>query len=79
MYHSKVSAKGASRYDAALNSAREWQLLIENDIRNGLERDEFDVWYQPIVDARSLAMTGVEALVRWPRRPVGNLNPMILL
>ncbi len=76
MYHSKSSGKGRiTHYDAALNSARERQLLIENDIRNGLERGEFDVWYQPIVDARTLAMIGVEALVRWPRRPGGELKP----
>ena len=76
MYHSKSSGKGrVTHYDAELNSVRERQLLIENDIRSGLENDEFDVWYQPIVDARSLAMIGVEALVRWPRRPAGELKP----
>jgi diguanylate cyclase (GGDEF)-like protein len=76
MYHSKNTGKGrVTHYDAELNSTRERQLLIENDIRNGLERDEFDVWYQPIVDARSLAIIGVEALVRWPRRPDGELKP----
>jgi EAL domain-containing protein (putative c-di-GMP-specific phosphodiesterase class I) len=40
-----------------------------------LERDEFEVWYQPIIDARSQKMTSVEALVRWPRRPAGELGP----
>lgn len=43
--------------------------MIENGIRQGLEQDEFEVWYQPVVDADTLAMTGVEALLRWPRRP----------
>ncbi|ADO48510.1 putative bifunctional diguanylate cyclase/phosphodiesterase [[Enterobacter] lignolyticus] len=76
MYHSKITGKGRiTHYDAELNSAREHQLTIENDIRAGLERNEFDVWYQPIVDARSLTMTAVEALVRWPRRPAGELKP----
>jgi predicted signal transduction protein with EAL and GGDEF domain len=76
MYHSKSTGKGrVTHYDAELNSARERQLMIENDIRSGLDCDEFDVWYQPIVDARSLAMIGVEALVRWPRRPGGELKP----
>lgn len=76
MYHSKSAGKGRiTHYDAALNSVRERQLLIENDIRHGLEHEEFDVWYQPIVDARSLVMVGVEALVRWPRRPDGELKP----
>lgn len=76
MYHSKITGKGrVTLYDAALNNAREHQLMIENDIRDGMERDEFDVWYQPIVNAKTQAMTSVEALVRWPRRPGGELRP----
>jgi len=76
MYHSKMSGKGQiTHYDAELNRARERQLTIENDIRDGLMRNEFDVWYQPIVDARSLQTVGVEALVRWPGRPTGALPP----
>ena len=76
MYHSKMNGKGQiTHYDAELNSARERQVTIENDIRDGLIRNEFDVWYQPIVDARSQLMIGVEALVRWPRRPAGALPP----
>ncbi|QJT80568.1 bifunctional diguanylate cyclase/phosphodiesterase [Kosakonia sp. MUSA4] len=76
MYHSKITGKDRlTHYDAALNSARERQLLIESDIRDGLEREEFDVWYQPIVDARSQMMVGIEALARWPRRPAGELKP----
>ncbi|UXY08900.1 bifunctional diguanylate cyclase/phosphodiesterase [Kosakonia sp. ML.JS2a] len=76
MYHSKMTGKACmTHYNAELNSARERQLLIENDIREGLERDEFDVWYQPIVDARTQTMIGVEALARWPRRPGGELKP----
>ncbi|MFW0765886.1 EAL domain-containing protein [Trabulsiella odontotermitis] len=76
MYHSKITGKGRiTHYDAELNSAREYQLMIENDIRLGLENDEFDVWYQPIVDAHTQTMIIVEALVRWPRRPKGELKP----
>jgi diguanylate cyclase (GGDEF)-like protein len=76
MYHSKITGKGrVTWYDAALNNAREHQLVIENDIRDGLARGEFEVWYQPIVDARTQAMISVEALVRWPRRAAGALGP----
>ncbi|MFG6093005.1 EAL domain-containing protein [Enterobacter soli] len=76
MYHAKMTGKGrVTHYDAELNSAREQQLALEDQIRGGLERDEFDVWYQPIIDARSQKMTSVEALVRWPRRPQGELGP----
>jgi predicted signal transduction protein with EAL and GGDEF domain len=80
MYHAKMTGKGrVTHYDAELNSAREQQLALEDQIRGGLERDEFDVWYQPIIDARSQKMTSVEALVRWPRRPQGELVRMPLL
>lgn len=48
---------------------------MKNGIREGLEKGEFDVWYQPIVNAETLVMEGVEALLRWPRRPEGPLAP----
>ncbi|WNY87363.1 EAL domain-containing protein [Leclercia adecarboxylata] len=76
MYHSKITGKGrVTHYDAELNNVRERRLAIEGQIRHGLEHNEFDVWYQPIIDARSQKMVGVEALVRWPRRPQGPLAP----
>ncbi|MGP3592018.1 bifunctional diguanylate cyclase/phosphodiesterase [Vagococcus sp. WN89Y] len=76
MYHSKTNGKARiTHYDAELNRVRERELRIESDIRDGLERQEFDVWYQPIVDARTQSMSGVEALVRWPRRAAGELKP----
>ncbi|HDU2905798.1 bifunctional diguanylate cyclase/phosphodiesterase [Klebsiella aerogenes] len=76
MYHAKKSGKGrAAWYDDTLNETRQHQLHIENGIREGLEKGEFDVWYQPIVNAETLVMEGVEALLRWPRRPEGPLAP----
>lgn len=76
MYHSKMTGKGRiTHYDAELNRAREYLVAIENEIRHGLEHNEFEVWYQPIVCARTQVMIGVEALVRWPRREKGELMP----
>ncbi len=76
MYHSKGNGKGRiTHYDAELDAARLMKAKIEADMRVGLDRDEFDVLYQPIIDARSQTVTGVEALVRWPRRPGGALYP----
>ena len=42
------------------------------DLRNALARDEFELHYQPIIDAKSLQVSGVEALVRW-RHPIDGL------
>ena len=48
-------------------------LELDTTIRGGLERREFVPWYQPIVDLRTGAMVGVEALARWPQ-PDGSVR-----
>jgi diguanylate cyclase (GGDEF)-like protein/PAS domain S-box-containing protein len=45
---------------------------LEQDLRGALERDEFELHYQPQVDLGTEAVTGFEALVRW-RHPVRGL------
>ena len=46
-----------------------------DEILAGIERDEFFCVYQPQFCARTLAVTGVEALVRWRSPKLGILNP----
>jgi len=41
------------------------RLRQEEEVREGLDRGEFALHYQPVVDLRSRRVTGVEALVRW--------------
>jgi diguanylate cyclase (GGDEF)-like protein/PAS domain S-box-containing protein len=51
------------------------QLMLEATMRPGLERGEFTVEYQPLVDARSFGLVGMEALVRWNHPSLGLLYP----
>lgn len=44
-------------------------------IREGIRRGEFEVWFQPKVDAISLAPVGVEALARWLHGAAGQVAP----
>ena len=51
------------------------QLVLENNLRPGLERAEFFVQYQPQVDIRGFHLVGMEALVRWQHPSLGLLYP----
>ena len=71
MYHAKgIGGNSFQFFEAAMTArAREHQSL-ENDLREALERGQFALHYQPIMDLETGAISGVEALIRWhhPRR-----------
>ena len=52
------------------------RLLLEGDLRKGLERDEFELYYQPKLSLKSEVITGFEALVRWNHTDRGMISPM---
>ena len=51
------------------------QLVLESNMRPGLERNEFIVEYQPQVTIRDFQLVGMEALVRWQHPHLGLLQP----
>jgi diguanylate cyclase (GGDEF)-like protein/PAS domain S-box-containing protein len=52
------------------------RLSMETDLRKALDRDEFQVHYQPIIELGSGVVSGLEALVRW-KHPMGEMvSPM---
>jgi len=76
MYHVKTHGKGGiAVYVEAFDEGRLHRLAIEAQIGRGLADHEFDVFYQPVVDAESGIIVGAEALIRWPRRSDGPLDP----
>jgi len=76
MYHVKMRGKGETAvYDIKFDEGRMQRLALEDEIARGLENEEFDVYYQPVVSARTGEILAAEALIRWPRRPAGALGP----
>jgi diguanylate cyclase (GGDEF)-like protein/PAS domain S-box-containing protein len=62
-------------FDQAMHTAAVARLTLEGEIRDGLERGEFAVHYQPIVSLTESRIDGYEALVRWEHPTRGLLRP----
>lgn len=68
MYEAKNSGRDKVRfYSPALERRIAARRALEEDLRHGLEHDEFRLEFQPQVDLASGALIGAEALVRWGR------------
>lgn len=51
------------------------RLTLETDLSRAIERNEFLLWYQPIVDVRTRRLIGAEALLRWQHPERGLIRP----
>jgi diguanylate cyclase (GGDEF)-like protein len=75
MYSAKDSGKGRHAiFDPSMYATLLERLELEADLRHAVERGQLKVFYQPIVELDSGALTSVEALLRWhhPDRDVGS-------
>lgn len=75
MYRAKALGKSRHQmFDAAMHTRAVKLLQIENDLRRAIDRCEFELHYQPILNIASNSVRGFEALVRW-RHPERGLIP----
>lgn len=63
-------------YSPSMNATALERLVLENSLRHAVERKEFRVHYQPVVDLATDAITGVEALLRWEHPNLGLIAPL---
>ncbi|NER97970.1 MAG: EAL domain-containing protein, partial [Symploca sp. SIO1B1] len=62
-------------YDTAMQRNSAYRLQLETDLRRGIEREEFQVYYQSIVSLETGKITGFEALLRWRHPQRGIVSP----
>ena len=62
-------------YQPSLHAVAEERRKLEVSLRHALERDEFLLNFQPVVDARSEELVSFEALVRWQSDEHGLVSP----
>ncbi|MGD1805532.1 putative bifunctional diguanylate cyclase/phosphodiesterase [Dapis sp. BLCC M126] len=75
MYCAK--AKGKNQYvifDPTIQASAMERLHMENKLRQAIEREDFSLYYQPIIEVATGCLSGFEALIRW-FTPDGNISP----
>jgi predicted signal transduction protein with EAL and GGDEF domain len=76
MYRSKSEGRNTYRFFEFTMDARiQERRLLELNLRQALANNEFELYYQPQVDAQTEAITACEALLRWNHPTRGLVSP----
>jgi diguanylate cyclase (GGDEF)-like protein len=76
MYRAKGSGKNNYQFFAAdMNTASLEHMMLENALRHALQRHQFQLYYQPKVQASTASIYGMEALLRWNHPDLGIIGP----
>jgi len=79
---SKAEKNGHGRIEFYIPEERKQkydELVLYNDMHAALEREQFEVYYQPIVDAKSGRVVSSEALIRWHHPEYGMVPPDLFI
>jgi diguanylate cyclase (GGDEF)-like protein len=77
LYRAKADGRGTYRFfEAGMDARAQARRVLELDLRAALQRDEFEVYYQPIRDIASDCIVAFEALVRWNHSLRGMIAPV---
>jgi diguanylate cyclase (GGDEF)-like protein len=80
LYAAKAAGRGKHCfYQASMHSEAAERQLLENDLRQAIDRGELSVAYQPIVHAAGEDISGFEALVRWQHPTRGPISPTLFI
>ena len=76
MYGAKHHGGGARLYTPSNDGSSRRRVQLLGDLRQAIEDDQFQLWYQPIMDLRTGRTRHIEALLRWPHPELGMVWPM---
>lgn len=75
MYYAKDNEENYVIFDQKMHIRAVTRLQLETDLRFAIERNEFELYYQPIISLDTAALSGFEALVRWNHPQRGLVPP----
>ncbi len=76
MYKAKKDGKNTFHfYTQEMNDIATRQLLLDNNLRYAMDRNEFSLAFQPLVSGNEARIVGAEALLRWNSDTLGSVSP----
>ena len=76
MMRAKLDGRGTYRFfEEEMDARMQARRLLEVDLRQAVIEEQFDVYYQPLVNSADGAVSGFEALLRWPHPTRGMISP----
>ena len=75
MYAARDEGRASRLFDESMRNRVVSRYEAEQDLRQALDRGEFAIFYQPVVDLQSGEAVGAEALLRWQRPQHGVVLP----
>ena len=80
LYRAKSGGRNGYRFfDAEMSEVANARQEIESDLRRAISQNELELHYQPIIDAKTLKVSGAEALVRWRHPTKGLIAPDLFI
>jgi diguanylate cyclase (GGDEF)-like protein len=79
MYHSKRNKVGYSFYDSSSDFNSVDRLSLSSDLRQAIEEDELELYFQPKYKISTRKIIGAEALLRWQHPTLGFISPEIIV
>ena len=75
MYQAKQERNAWQLYRPDMNANSAGRLGMEVELRRALERNEFELYFQPQIEVRTGKFVGMEALIRWDNKALGRVSP----
>lgn len=76
MYQSKHDGKNTFRYySEELNAAMKRRIQIDHHLHYAINKNEFELHFQPVINVQSGKLVGAEALLRWNNHQLGVISP----
>lgn len=63
-------------YSEGINENNARKVMLTNELHKAIHKEEFQLYYQPIIDIGTRKIVGVEALIRWQHPEQGMISPM---